>query len=86
MNGISDKIKEFFEDISTDAVEERVIEYVIRELENGRTLHQVLDDPYVKNRLNQERLAHVLENTEVIGALEEAIAASFKQRDFGFGD
>ena len=39
--------------------------------------------PYVKNRLSEERLARVLENPEVIAALEEQIAQSFKTQDFG---
>ena len=37
----------------------------------------------MKNRLSEEKLAHVLENPEVIAALEEQIAQSFKTRDFG---
>jgi ribosomal protein L17 len=83
---ISDKLREFMDDLATDAVEERVIEYVIREVHNGRRLSEALADPYVKNRLSEERLAHVLENPEVVEALEEQIAASFEKREFGFAD
>ena len=70
-------------DLATDAVEERVVEYVIREVHNGRRLTEALTDPYVKNRLSEERLAKVLENPEVVTALEEQIAQSFKSHDFG---
>jgi len=83
---ITEKLQEFMDELATDAVEERVVEYVIREVHNGRRLSDALSDPYVKNRLSDERLAHVLENPEVVEALEEQIASSFQKREFGFAD
>lgn len=83
MASVTDKIQAFLNELAIDAVEERVVEYVIREVHNGRQLTDALNDPYVKNRLNEERLAKVLETPEVISALEEQIAESFKRRDFG---
>ena len=82
--GISESLQEFMDDLAHDAVEERVVEYVIREVHNGRKLSEALEDPYVKNRLSDEKLAHVLENPEVVDALEEQIASSFQKREFGF--
>lgn len=84
--GIAEKIQEFLNEIAIDAVEERVVEYVIREVHHGRRLTEALNDPYVKNRLSEERLARVLENPEVVSALEEQIAQSFKTREFGLLD
>ena len=81
---ISEKLQEFMDDLAHDAVEERVVEYVIREVHNGRKLSEALADPYVKNRLSDEKLARVLENPEVVDALEEQIASSFQKREFGF--
>lgn len=86
MATVAEKIQEFLNDIAIDAVEERVVEYVIREVHNGRKLTEALQDPYVKNRLSEERLAKVLENPDVASALEEQIAQSFKTREFGFLD
>ncbi len=83
---ISDNLKGFLDDLAADAVEERVVEYVIREVHNGRKLSETLQDPYVKNRLSEERLERVLSNPEVVGALEEQIAASFRSQEFGFKD
>jgi len=80
---LAEKIQAFLDEMAIDAVEERVVEYVIREVRNGRKLTDALKDPYVKNRLNEEKLAHVLENPEVVTVLEEQIAQSFKRRDFG---
>ncbi|MHB1137212.1 MAG: hypothetical protein ACYCXR_00105 [Coriobacteriia bacterium] len=86
MAGIADKISEFLNEISIDGVEERVVEYVIREVRGGRKLSDALTDPYVKNRLSEERLVKVLENPEVFSALEVQIAESFKSQEFGLLD
>lgn len=86
MATVAEKIHEFLNEIAIDAVEERVVEYVIREVHNGRKLTDALKDPYVKNRLSEERLAKVLENPEIFTALEEQITESFKTREFGFLD
>lgn len=83
MTTTAEKIQAFLNEISIDAVEERVVEYVIREVHNGRQLTDALTDPYVKNRLSEERLAKVLGTPEVIGALEQEIKDSFKSGDFG---
>lgn len=86
MASIAEKLQVFMDDLATDAVEERVVEYVIREVHNGRKLTEALSDPYVKNRLSADKLSHVLENPEIAVALEEQIASSFQKREFGFAD
>lgn len=82
MNTIADKIREFLDDLAVDAVEERVVEYVTKELQSGRTLTDALNDPYVKNRLNEERVAKVFENPEIVDALDAQIATFFKKSEF----
>jgi ribosome assembly protein YihI (activator of Der GTPase) len=83
---IAERVKALLDDLSTDEAEERVLEYVIRELNNGRRLSEVLHDPYVRNRLSADRIDRVMENPELVTALEEQITASFRSRDFGFSD
>ena len=83
---ISERLQEFMDDLATDAVEERVVEYVIREVHNGRKLSEALDDPYVKNRLSEDKVAQVLENPEIVTVVEEQISEAFRTRDFGFAD
>lgn len=80
---ISDSLRQFFDDLTTDVVEERVIEYVIREVHNGRRLSEVINDPYVRNRLNEEKRAAVLENTEIVDALEQEIRNTMDTSGFG---
>jgi hypothetical protein len=55
--------------------EEYLARYVVREYERGRSLGDVLDDPYVRNRSSAEERARLLERPEVVAALgEHAIA------------
>jgi hypothetical protein len=83
---IGESIQRFLDEIAVDAVEERVVGYVIREVRNGRKLAEALKDPYVRNRLSEEKLAGVLNNPEVIATLEAEIVNAFEKRDFGFTD
>jgi ribosomal protein L17 len=84
MPTISKRLQAFLDEMASDPIEERVVEYVIREVNKGRKLTEALTDPYVKNRLSEERLEGVLENPEIATALEEQITEAFKNREFGF--
>lgn len=86
MPDLSASIRAFLEGLSANELEERVIEYVVREVGNGRKLTDALRDPYVRNRLSEEKLSHVLETPEVIAAVENSITSAFKSKDFGFTD
>ncbi len=48
---------------------DRVAAYVIREHERGRSLDDILEDPYVRNRCTPEERARLLDRPEVIRAL-----------------
>lgn len=84
MSTPNSRIMKFFEDMSTDAIEERVVEYVVREVHKGRRLAEVTDDPYVRNRLNEARRDEILENTEIVEAIEKEIREAFKRPEIGF--
>lgn len=86
MADLTARIRKFLEEISTDELEDRVIEYVVREVGNGRKFEDALRDPYVRNRLSDEKLRRVLETPEVIDALERSIKSAFASKDFGFTD
>jgi hypothetical protein len=55
--------------------EELVAEYVVREHHSGRSLIDILDDPYVRNRCTPDQVRRVLERPEVVHALGDDIAA-----------
>lgn len=85
-SSINDRIKKLFEEMATDPVEERVVEYVIREVHNGRRLMDVINDPYVRNRLSDAKVQNVLENPEVVDALEQEIQTAFQAPEVGFSN
>jgi hypothetical protein len=80
---INERIRHFFQELATDPVEERVVEYVIREVHNGRRLMEVIEDPFVKNRLSSDKVEGILQSAEVVAALEEEIHAAFQTPDVG---
>jgi len=69
----------FFEEMTEDVLEERVVQYIIRELKKGRRLNTILRDPYVTNRIPEERVSRILANKELIEALEQEIQKTFEQ-------
>ena len=64
--------------------EEALAAYVVREHRQGRSLEDILDDPYLKNRATDEQRLRLLERPEVIRAVGEHTAATAAEhvRDF----
>lgn len=58
--------------------EERVAAYLIREHERGRSIVDILDDPYVRNRCSTQEVARVLERLDVIKAIGDDTAEAAK--------
>ena len=56
-------------------MEVRAIEYVVRELARGRELFDILEDPYVRNRIAPERRHALQEDEELLEAFQAEIAA-----------
>lgn len=72
-------ISKFLEELTIDVMEERVVQYIIRELKNGRKIAEILKDPYVTNRIPEEGLADLLANKELIDIFESEIDKVFKK-------
>jgi hypothetical protein len=53
--------------------ESRISEYIIREHRLGRSLAEILTDPYVKNRCTDEQIDRLLERPELLHALGEDV-------------
>ena len=60
--------------------DERVAAYVIREHERGRSLEEILEDPYVRNRCSQQELGRLLERPEVVHALGATVVQAEQER------
>jgi hypothetical protein len=60
--------------------EEALAAYVVREHRLGRSLEEILDDAYLKNRATEEQRLRLLERPEVIRAVGEDTAAMAAER------
>jgi hypothetical protein len=60
--------------------EEALASYIVREHRQGRSLEEILDDPYLKNRATDEQRLRLLERPEVIRAVGEHTAATAAER------
>jgi hypothetical protein len=58
--------------------EERVAAYVIREHDRGRSLDDILEDPYVCNRCSSTEIARLLDRPDIVKAIGDDIAAEAK--------
>lgn len=80
---INERIRQFIQSMAADPVEERVLEYVVREIHNGRRLMEVIDDPYVRNRLSEEKVETMLQSPEILDALQDEIHSALQTPDIG---
>ena len=55
--------------------EEALAAYVVREHRQGRSLEEILEDPYLKNRATDEQRLRLLARPEIIRAVGEDTAA-----------
>jgi hypothetical protein len=61
--------------------EDRIAAYVIREHERGRSLSEVLDDPYIKNRTTPTERDRLLDRPEIVRALgRDTVQAAREER------
>ena len=60
--------------------EEALAAYIVREHKQGRSLEEILDDPYLKNRATEEQRIRLLERPEVIRAIGEDTAEMARDR------
>lgn len=63
--------------------EETLAAYIVREHRIGRSIEDILDDPYLKNRCTDEQRLRLLERPEVIRAIGDDTAAMARDRARG---
>lgn len=49
--------------------EHRIAAYIIREHDRGKTIDDILDDPYIRNRMTVQEVGRVLERPDVLRAI-----------------
>lgn len=70
-------IEKRFRDLSVSVREERVIRYIVRQLQYGRDFDKILQDAYLLTHTTSIERAELLENPAVIKAIEEEIRHQF---------
>lgn len=74
---VVDGVQNFFQDMSVNVREERVLRYIITELHKGRDFDSIMEDPYVINNTKSEDRVRLMENPETLRGIEEMIEAEF---------
>ena len=59
--------------------EDFLARYVLREHARGRSLAEIFDDPYVRNRSTPEQRARLLERPEVVSAVGENVLEELRR-------
>src|SRR5205807_1065779 len=73
MGRLADLLRSPFSFLGTrSSQEDRVAAYVVREHERGRTLAEILDDPYVRNRLTPQQTERLLDRPEIVRAVGDS--------------
>ena len=75
-------IEHRFRDLTADVREERLVRYVIHQIDCGRHVEDIVNDAYVTEHLDVVARERILEHAEVIKALEQRIRRQFA----GYGD
>ena len=73
MGRLADLLRSPFSFLSAGSSQvDRVAAYLIREHDRGRTLAEILDDPYVRNRLTPQQAERLLDRPEIIRAVGDS--------------
>lgn len=70
-------IEKRFRDLSVSVRGERVIRYIVKQLQHGRHIDEVLRDPYLEAHTTPVQRAELLENPAVIRTIEDEIRKQF---------
>lgn len=72
---VNESVHNFMTSLFEDPIEERVVEYIVRQIESGRSLFEALEDPYVRNRIPEERRVSLLSDSAVLDSFEKELRA-----------
>ncbi len=78
------RLREFFRNpfsflFARSSAEDRIVAYVVREHARGRTLAEILDDPYVRNRCSDQQRARLLDNPDIVHAVGDDVIAETRR-------
>jgi hypothetical protein len=70
-------IEKRFRDLSVDVRGERIIRYIVKQLQLGRHIDEILTDAYMTVHTSSKGRDQILQNPAVIRAIEEEIQREF---------
>jgi hypothetical protein len=74
-------IQERFRDLSVNVRDERLIRYITKQLSEGRHLDAIVADDYIVTHANEVKRAQLIQNPQVLRALEEQVKKQFADYD-----
>lgn len=75
--GIADQFKSFVESFNDNNIEDTVVDYILKQIDEGKILSDILDSPFVKNRLNESQRDQILNNPDIAQATLEEVKEVF---------
>ena len=70
-------IEDRFHDLSVDVREERLVRYITHQVDQGRRVTDIVNDPYVVRHFDEVARSRILENPVVIKSIEESLRRQF---------
>ncbi len=70
-------VRERFHDLSANVRDERLVRYVVKQISLGRNLDDILTDSYVTSISGEVKRAELLENPQIIHAIQDGIKKQF---------
>lgn len=74
---ISESLRRFFDELPQNLIEQNVVDHIVREVDDGRLLEDILNDPYVKNRLTDSARTAIFDNPDIAEAVAREVRDSF---------
>jgi hypothetical protein len=74
-------IQKRFRDFSVDVREERIIRYIVKQLNQGRAFDDIMADPYIMSHTTDATRARLVQHPAVLKGIEARIRAEFD--DYG---
>lgn len=75
-------IEHRFGDLSADVREERLVRYIVHQLDTGRHVEDIVNDAHVVEHFDEAARKRILEHPDVIKAVQERLRRQFA----GYGD
>lgn len=71
-----------FHDLSADVREERLVRYILHNVQNGRRVKDIVNDEYVVEHFDEVARGRIMEHPQIIKGIEEHLRRQFA----GYGD